>query len=54
MVFGKPATVVVEPIADDKIIGLEQQVVGKDLIEGLLRNDYVGCLVFYNETGAHL
>lgn len=54
MVFRKPATVVVQPIADDEIIGFEQQVVGKNLVEGLLGNGNVGCLVFYNEAGPHL
>lgn len=54
MVFRKPATVVLEPIADDEVIGFEQQVVGKDLVEGLLRNDNVGRLVFDNEARPHL
>lgn len=54
MVFRKLATVVLEPVADDEIIGFEQQVVGKDLVKGLLGNGNVGRLVFYNEAGPHL
>ena len=54
MVFGKPATVVVEPIADDQILGPQQQVVGKNLVKGLLGYLDVRGFVLDNHAWAEL
>lgn len=45
------AAVVVEAVGDDEVVGAQHAVVGLYLVENLLRDGYVGRLVFHNEAG---